>query len=183
MDKAAQMEIARKQIKLYQDALALCPAVMEVVKRFDGKVANKRLETALEAVDRGLCCRKSSYTEIWEISFYTSDRCVTVKETGWNGNEYYGSHYIKDSEYYLARDMFKNTYGAFVDADGRWVAENINKQIEKSMEGLVHSIEVYENMLAHVDELEEERDRLRKEVEAHNRKVTWIGEEYFKLKV
>ena len=93
------LEIAIKQIKLYKDALALCPKVMEVVRKFDGKVANKRLETALEAIDKGLNCRKSTYTDIWEISFYTSDRSLTVKSESWDGKYFSeGYNYVNGEE-------------------------------------------------------------------------------------
>lgn len=178
------LEIARKQIKLYKDALALCPKVMEVVKKFDGKVANKRLETALETIDKGLNCRKSTYTDIWEISFYTSDRSLTVKSESWDGKyTNYNSYYIKDNETYLARDMFKETYGSFTDENGRWASENICKQIEHNMKVMEENIAKYEEELRQVDDLEAERKRIKAEVEAFNKKVSWIGNEYFGLRI
>lgn len=178
------LEVAIKQIKLYRDALDLCPNVMEVVKKFDGKMANKRLETALKEVDSGLRCNKSSYTEVWEIAFWTSDRCVNVKRKSWDGKrEDWCAYYIKESEAYLARDMFKNTFGSFTNEDGRWIAENINKQIEHTMKSLEANIADYTELLNHVDELEAEKKRIKKEVEAHNKKIGWIGNEYFRLKV
>lgn len=182
--KSIALEVATKQIKLYKDALALCPKVMEVVRKFDGKMANKRLETALEAVDSGLRCRKSSYTEVWEIVFWTSDRCVNVKSLSWDGKrEDWCAYYIKDNEDYIARDMFKNLYGEFVDGNGRWIAENINKQIEAHMHNLEVNIAQYETELKQVDELEAEKKRIKDEVEAHNKKITWIGSEYFNLRI
>lgn len=178
------LEVAIKQIKLYKDALALCPKVMEVVKKFDGKVANKRLETALKEVNSGLRCNKSSYTEVWEIVFWTSDRCVNVKRKSWDGkHEDWCAYYIKKSKTYLARDTFKNTFGSFTNDDGRWIAENINKQIEHTMKSLEANIADYTELLNHVDELEAEKKRIKDEMEAHNRKVGWIGNEYFDLKV
>ena len=178
------LEVAIKQIKLYKDALALCPKVMEVVNKFDGKIANKRLETALKEVNDGLMCNKSSITGVWEIAFWTSDRCVNVKRKSWDGKrEDWCAYYIKESETYLARDMFKGTFGSFINEDGRWIAENINKQIEHTMKSLEANISDYEELLNHVDELETEKKRIEKEVEAHNKKVGWIGNEYFDLKV
>ena len=178
------LEVAIKQIKLYKDSLALCEKVMEVVKKFDGKVANKRLETALEAVDKGLRCHKSSYTDIWEIVFYTSDRCVNVKRKSWDGKrEDWCAYYIKQPEDYIARDMFENLYGKFTDENGRWVAENICKQIEAHMRYLEGDIASYEAELKNVDELEAEKKRITKLVEMHNKEITWIGNEYFNLKI
>ena len=178
------LEVAIKQIKLYKDALALSSKVTEVVKKFDGKMANKRLETALKKVDSGLRCNKSSYTEVWEIAFWTSDRCVNVKRKSWDGkHENWCAYYIQESEAYLARDMFKNTFGSFTNDDGRWIADNINKQIEHTMKSLEANIADYEELLNHIDELEAEKKRIKDEMEAHNRKVGWIGNEYFDLKV
>lgn len=178
------LEVAIKQIKLYKDALALCPKVMEVVNKFDGKVANKRLETALREVNTGLRCNKSSITEVWEIAFWTSDRCVNVKRKSWDGKrEDWCAYYIKESETYLARDMFKGTFGSFTNENGRWIAGNINKQIEHTMKSLKANIADYEELLNHVDELEAEKKRIKDEMEAHNKKVGWIGNEYFGLKV
>lgn len=183
-NNSVALEVARKQIKLYKDALALCPKVMEVVRKFDGKVANKRLETALEVIDKGLNCRKSTYTDIWEISFYTSDRCLTVKSESWDGKHTnYNSYYIKESETCLASDMFKLTYGIFTDKNGRWIADNICKQIEHTMKVLEADIARYEEELRQVDNLEAERKRIKAEVEAFNKKVSWIGNEYFGLRI
>ena len=182
--KSIALEVAIKQIKLYKDALALCPKVMEVIKKFDGKVANKRLETALKEIDSGLRCNKSSYMEVWEIAFWTNDRCVNVKRKSWDGKrEDWVAYYIKESEAYLARDMFKNTFGSFTDENGRWIAENINKQIKHTMKSLEANIAEYKELLKHVDELEVEKKRIKDEMEAYNKKVGWFGNEYFCLKV
>lgn len=178
------LEIAIKQIKLYKDSLALCPKVMEVVKKFDGKVANKRLETALVEVDKGLRCHKSSYTDVWEIVFWTDDRCLNVKRKSWDGKrEDWCAYYIKQNEDYIARDMFRETYGSFTDDDGRWVAENICAQIKHHMETLEADIATYEAELRGVDYLEAERKRIKAEMDEFNHKVTWIGNEYFGLKI
>ena len=177
------LEVAIKQIKLYKDALALCPKVMEVVKKFDGKVANKRLETALEAVDKGFYCRKSQWGDDWEIKWYTQDRSVNVKSINLCGMETYNAYYIRQSEIYFARDMFEKTYGAFTDANGRWLAENICKQIEAEAEGWKQNIEQWEQELKHVDELREKKRKLEAEIEAHNEGISWLINEYFSLRV
>lgn len=178
------LEVATKQIKLYKDALALCPKVMEVIKRFDGKVANKRLETALMEIDKGLRCRKSSYTDVWEIVFYTPDRMVSVKQKSWDGSrENNVAYYIKESEEYIARDIFRHTYGAFVDDNGRWNADNIIRQIETHMRTLETNISKYEAELRSVDKLEAERKRIKAEIDAFNNEVSWLGSEYFGLKI
>lgn len=100
------LEVAIKQIKLYKDALGLCDKVMEVVKKFDGKMANKRLETALKEVDSGLRCNKSSIVEVWEIAFWTNDRCVNVKQKSWDGKrEKIGLHTTSKNQKHILRGM------------------------------------------------------------------------------
>lgn len=178
------LEVATKQIKLYKDSLALCPKVMEVVRKFDGKVANKRLETALMEINKGLCCRKSRYADVWEIVFYTSDRMVSIKQKSWDGkHENNVAYYIKDSKDYIARDIFRNLDGAFVNEDGRWNADNINKQIEAHMRSLETNISKYEAELKSVDRLEAERKQIKAEIDAFNNEVSWIGNEYFGLRI
>jgi polyhydroxyalkanoate synthesis regulator phasin len=107
-----------------------------------------------------------------------------VKSESWDGKyTNYNSYYIKESETYLARDMFKETYGSFTDENGRWIAENICKQIEHTMKVLEADIARYEEELRQVDKLEAERKRIKAEVEAFNKKVSWIGNEYFGLRI
>jgi len=178
------LEVYRKQIKLYKDALSLCPKVMEVVRKFDGKIANRRLETALQEVDKGLGCFKDKWNNQWIIKFYTYDRSVDVQITSWDGKDKYcRAFYIKESETVLAQDIFKNSYGDFTNEDGRWIAENICKQIEATMKRLEEDIERYEEELKHADELLEEKRKLVEMIEAHNKKVSWMGDEYFEMRV
>lgn len=179
------LEVATKQIKLYKDSLALCPKVMEVVRKFDGKVANKRLETALTEVDEGLRCRKSAYSEAWELWYFSPDRCVTVTEKSWDGTFDVNKTYsIKDVEVYLAIDVSNGRKDErFVDNNGRWIAGNICNCIEKRMINLEVKIEKYEEELKHVDELEAEQKRIKAEIDAFNCKVSWLGSEYFGLRI
>jgi len=179
------LELARKQVKLYEDALVLCPKIMEVVKKFDGKVANKRLGTALIEVNRGISCRKASYTEEWEIVFYTSDRSLNVKSKNWRGVETSNTYYIAQSELYIANDINYNIekYGSFTDDNGRWKADNICKQITARMETFKEYIRDFEEEISNVDDMKKEKERIKKEIEAYNKKVSWLGNEYFELKI
>ena len=55
-------EDARKLVELEiqnrKEALKLYPEIIKVVEQFDGKVLNKRLETALKKVNERLCCKR-----------------------------------------------------------------------------------------------------------------------------
>ena len=58
---------AQKRIEAYRQAAALAPAVMKVIKSFDGKVYNCRLDKALrEATNNGIMAYKQyQYVEIY----------------------------------------------------------------------------------------------------------------------
>ena len=182
-DLGVEMEIARKQIKLSRDALEMVPAVLETIKRFDGKVANKRLETALEAVNSGFTCRRNQYGNEWEIKWYTQDRSITVKSINWRGMETCNAYYIRQSEAYFARDLFDNTYGSFTDDEGRWMVENICKQIEAEAESWKQDIEKWEEELENIDDLRDRKRKLEAEIEAHNKGISWLADEYFSLRI
>lgn len=184
VDKNIAMPLARKQIDMYRNVLEVAPRLLEVIRKFDGKVANKRLETAMKEVCTTITCRTSSVLGKWEIEYWENDRSILVETTSWDGKfKYNGAHYIKYNTYYLARDMFENLYGKFTNEDGRWIAENICKQIEHNMRELESNITKFTEELNRIDELEAQKKKLKMKIEEYNNGISWFANAYFDLKV
>ena len=173
MERSIEMQLARKQNNFYYHALCAIDTAMEIVKQFDGKQANKRLETAMQKVDKHLHCHKDIYLDGWEIEYCDYDDRHIIYGTGLNCCAYY----IKDYQYRIAADHDGN----WITEDGKWNAENILKALEKGKEQLADMFNVYDKALSEIEVYEHRHAELKKQLDDWKRNTPWIIKSYFNL--
>ena len=57
------------ELNAMQKVIDLCPKVIEIIKKFEGKQANKRLDTALKQIDKNLFVIEIFYFNIFLLLF------------------------------------------------------------------------------------------------------------------
>ena len=93
------------EIKNRKEALKLYDGIIEVVNKFDGKVLNKRFDTALKKLDGRLSYnREYSWFEIY-MNVFDSRTCKSVKKDSYG---YSCTNYLTDS--YLKLNTLLYTY-------------------------------------------------------------------------
>lgn len=124
------------EIEARQKILSLYGEIIRTVQSFDGKVLNKRLETALKKIDRNI----TLYTEygICSIRYYTRD--FTAKQS----NSEYGTLYLADN--YIT--MCHCGSASATDSDRRILATPIVDSLYRYMEIIEKS----------VDDIQQKRD-------------------------
>ena len=168
-------KLVRKEIEAKRDFVAKAPLLCDVVRKFDGKVFNKRLETAMREVMHVVVNREKPWGWL-EIIGYVDDRMVQSDIADKYGHRDCG--YIKDDRIYMvscAKDC--------IDEDGRIIAENICKRIYDEMARQKKYADNLEDQLDRISEIKADCERIRKEREKFVWETNAQIREYFNLEV
>jgi len=162
------MKLALLEIKANKEALTFFAPVSEVLRKFNGKVANKRLDTVLKKIDIGLCfrIRYSAFCIDWHIK----NRHFVEP-----GKEAYS--YIHESSISLLHSM------DLVVQDGRINADSAIEQLNKQKDYISQRIEKAEKQLAVIDEKLKQRNELKKQVEDFNKDISYLVDGYFNIRI
>ena len=169
----ATEELIRKEIAAKRDFASKAEALCAVVQKFNGKVFNKRLETAMREIYPVRVEQEFSWKSI-SITGYIQDRMVYGEP---DSNGYRGALYIKNDKIYCGtiRDAF--------DDDKRIIADVICERIRKTAQYEEDTALVLENQLGRIDEIKAECKRLRDACDRFNHEVAYQIREYYGLKV
>lgn len=170
--------LTEKQIEVLENLLALVPAVNEVVRKFDGKVLNKRFDTALRnATDDKASCTKKNYTDGWDIVLREyNNRFVSIpNETG----DYATAHYIKHEYIYLADSVWNDE--KWLTDDGRIKADELIADIEYHANSAAEDVKKLKGQLESVETYIAEFNRMKAERWAFECNTSYALREYFNL--
>lgn len=171
------------EIQNRKEALKLYDGIIEVVKKFDGKVLNKRFDTALKKFDGRLGYNeRNSFFEI-EMNVFDNRSCKSVKKDTYG---YSCTNYITDSYLTLNTIMYTFSYNpdiekVMLDKDRRIIAEVVIKGLEKGKADIEKKIEVLENSIDKAEEWKTKLEKLKREVENVMSEVPYIIREYYDI--
>ena len=123
-------KLADLQIKNWRGAMELAPAVIEVLKTFDGKKITKRLETALQKINPNFRVVANSCGLGWSCYLYF-DELNAKKGEHWE--------YIKEREFYFF-NYYKNDV-----LNAEEVINIVNKACEYKKQSIEHFLENFKN--------------------------------------
>lgn len=177
-DREIAKALTEKQIEVLESLLALVPTVKEVARRFDGKVLNKRFDTALsQATDGKAVCWKKTYMDGYEIKLWEStDRYISVPNAA---NNYANAYYIKQEYIFLADSGWRTT--DWLTEDGRIKASELCAAIDKQVGGAVEDLKDLKDQLAHVESYISEYKRIKAERNAFELTTNHLLRSYFDL--
>lgn len=168
----AAKAVSEKQIAFYENALALIPKILAILPKFDGKMVNKRLDSALKQIDSALSCTKNIYCGYYEIKLYAVDRYVLAGES---------CRYIRDDVLWLSTS--NDRVYRWMDDEGRLSADALAAGLQARQTALAQNVAAMRQQLADIDriiarhkQLMEEKDRFRAETNS-------LLMDYFKLAV
>lgn len=176
-------KLVRLEIENRKHALSLYDEIEKVVRSFDGKVLNKRLETALQGV------YKYTYVERRYNSF-AIEICV---DNDWvKGESKYGVHYVECRNLQLTQKLYTHSDGRYEPKENvminnptgkseRIIADVIIEGLKRGKKGLENEIADYEKWLTKVDEAKEKLESLTKEIESVTHDIPYLIRDYFDL--
>lgn len=169
------------EIKNRKEALRLYDGIIEVVKKFDGKVLNKRFDTALKKVDGRLSYnREYSWLEI-KMNVFDSRSCKSVKKDSYG---YSCTNYISDS--YLRLNSLLYAYSHNPDEkvaldNERIISANIILALIKGKRQIEETIEELEESISKVDEWKNRLKEIENEMRKTMNEVPYIIREYYDI--
>lgn len=179
LDKNTARALVLLQIEAEEKALSMVPAIKATVAAFDGKIINKRIETALQKIDGGLHFGKTMFYAWLKIEWFIENRYV-LSEPDKNG--VCGATYIDEHTLTIAHTYDKDN-AVIMDGspNGRLNAAALCAAIDEQAARFVQSIAAMRETLARVDELAEKRRALVQAVEEYSKGIDPTVANYFDL--
>lgn len=168
-------KLCEKEIAVRREFAEKAEALCEVVRKFDGKVLNKRLETAMWEVYPV----RISHDKDWgwvDLSGYIEDRMVQSDIP-----DKYGSRavaYLKNDRVYIfscKKDV--------IDAENRIIAERWCEEIMAEAQRLTDGAQKLEEQLKHLDEISAEARRIDAERRKWKMETRYEIQDYFGIEV
>ena len=181
VDKELARKLVMLEIQNRKEALELYDKIIPVIKKFDGKVLNKRLETALKAVDERL--RVDGGYSSFRIEMRPKSNIVFSDKVDANG--YRECAYVDDRELCLNTVLFTTlSYydrKVMLDEDNRIIADVILEALKSGKKKMEENIADLEANFDKVEEFEKHLEELRKEMEDAMNEIPFLIRNYFGL--
>lgn len=143
-----------EQIELNREAFKLSEQIKEVITKFDGKVLNKRLQTALKGIDQRILVETQYNSFIIELY-------VNSMYNGWTSVN-------------ICHGAISSAYGdGMLTDDKRIKAEKINKQIDENKEYRLKYHQDMEDNIKRKDKIVKEYNELVKKCKEFNESVNY----------
>lgn len=169
------------EIKNRKAALELYPKIIEVVQKFDGKVLNKRFDTALKKADSRLGYDRGMYQFRINMSCFDNRCCKSVKvdSNGYSSTNYINDYYVRLNGYLQPYSHNTNELSALTEE--RLIAENVIVSLNEGKEKLEAEITRLEASLDKIAEWKEKLEALTKEVQGVMSEVPYLVRDYCDL--
>ena len=169
-------EDARKLVELEiqnrKEALKLYPEIIKVVEQFDGKVLNKRLETALKKVNERLCCKRG-YSDFRIV--FTMNRRYEMSSTG---NTIYLRYFYLELNTWLETYRINKMEDSFLENE-RIRASVLIDSLLKGKEHMEKTIEQLQIGVYRADEWKARIEQLEKEICSVKKEIPGIIADYY----
>lgn len=171
MNMESKRKLVELEIKANNKALGLIEEVKEVILKFDGKVPNKRVDTALKKIDDCLSFKAEFNSFI--IDMFIRDRSFD------NGNNWV---YIKNTVINICHCACQSMYGdSCLNEDGTINSEAVIIGLEKRKESLKSYNEEMIKSLNEIEDKIKEYEELKKTIRAFNDSVNYTVANYFEI--
>ena len=168
------------EVENYKKALELYDSIIEVVEKYNGKVLNKRFETALKKVNDYIRVDMSGRTLY--IQLYLEDRSVkSFNNDFWI---YINKTYINLNGYTprLAYSWENDLDGKLcADHENRLIASVLIKSLNEEKEHIKNKIILLENEVNKADEYKQQLEDLKAQMEKITRNIPYEIRDYFEL--
>lgn len=169
------------EIKNRKAALELYPKVIEVVQKYDGKVLNKRFDTALKKADGRLSYDRDTVRFTINMSCFDNRFCKSVKvdKNGYSSTNYINDYYIRMNGYIAPYSHDTNRLSAL--SEEKLIAANVIVSLHEGKIKLESDIIKLEASLNKIAEWKEKLEALKNEVESVMSEVPYLVRDYCDL--
>lgn len=167
-------QLVNLELAIKENAIRLAPEVKKIVKQFDGKQLTKRLQTALQKIDKHLYVHNEFNS--FDIKYIEYDsRYIPVKS---------GVEYIEYNDATIAGTCKQSAYGdSSITEDNRIIADVVISSINKQVDYLTEVIAETRDQLNFIDQYRQRKAEITAAREAHNDQINYTIRRYFDLEI
>lgn len=168
-DKEVNIQLLNLEVVNLEKAIGLCDKILDLVPKFDGKVVNKRFDTALKEIDKSLSfsMRYNSFI----IEMYKQDRSINRGDS-WS--------YLRDHSLCIIHSSIQSAYNDGICQDGQHiVGANLVADIQKQKKYFEDNLVKLKNDIADIDSIQEVYKDIQQQKTSFNNNVSYMVREYF----
>lgn len=179
-NKEVACKLVELEIQNRKEALNLYDQIISVIQKFNGKVLNKRLETALQKVNKYL--RVDTNYSSFGISWWVNND--HIRNTP-DRNGYCTACYVQTRQIHLTSALFTAdrymTDKVMCDSDNRIIADVIIAALKEGKKNIEEHIRMLEENLPHAEEYEDELRAMKKAFEEKRDSIPYLIRDYFDM--
>lgn len=170
--KINTLKLIRLEMENRQEAIELCPDIIAIIPKFNGKMMNKRFDTALKTINKGLSF--DTHFNSFIIKYYPKTRHIAD-----------GEHalYVKESNVSIVHASIQSAYGDGILQRGTLEGETLKKRIESFKTESEEYLKKLGVNITNINAMFEEYELINNRKDDFNKKWEYSFREYFKLKV
>jgi len=165
-----RVKLIQLEIEAKQKAVSLVDPIIGIMGKFDGKQANKRLDTALKGINEDL--RFNMEYNSFKISMYIANRMINSQDH---------ADYIKSDYVYLVHGSITSAYGNAIMPQGVIDSNEVNRQLYKFRTETIAWIEKLENQVKNIETILIEYKAVKDAMERFNNRIDYTIREYWQL--
>lgn len=171
--KETTIKLIQLEIEAKEKAVSLVNQIIAIVPKFNGKVANKRFDTALKAIDGNLkfCMEYNSF----KISMYIEKRSILSSD----GNV---QAYINNHEVYLVHGSISSGYGESLIVNDGINGKELITQLENFKKDTESWCIVLRLQLDKLEKILGEYQEIKKQIHYFDETINYVIRDYFELK-
>lgn len=183
--KETATKLMQKEIEIMKAALLHQEAIKAVIKQFNGKVFNKKLNTAIESVDKRLSVTIGYYS--FNITYTAQDykeRSIpSPSKSGYSSALYVANNSVNlaNLSAFSESERYKDAPYA-LDADKRIRSEAIIDNMSLQCDKIKANIALLEAEIENIDAILSEFKRIKSEQQTFLDSISYVTRQYFDMK-
>ena len=168
-----RVKLINLELSITEQAINIAPAVTEIVKKYDGKHLNKRLETALKKIDKRLYVHNEWNS--FDIKFVEHD-----KRSIQTSNH---TEYVEHNDVYIASTCKQSAYSdSSLTDDDRIIADTVISSIDRNVKQKQDHIKEVREQINFIEDYRQDKKTILEAIENHN-KINYTVRRYFDLTI
>lgn len=182
--KETATKLMQKEIEIMKAALLHQESIEAAVKQFNGKVFNKRLNTAIEGIDKRLSVKVSDY--FFYITYTAQEyKERSIESTSTSG--YRSTLYVERNSTNLTNLSIYSEFGSYKDnpyalnADKRIRSDAIIDNIRLRCDRINKNVASLESEIKNIDAILTEFKRIKSEEKTFLDRISYVTRQYFDI--
>ena len=179
--KETATKLMQKEIEIMKAALLHQKAIKEVIKQFEGKVFNKRMDTAIKGIDKRLSAEVnySLFNIIYAAWDYKERSIQSPSKLGYKHTLYVNNNSVNLA---VLSAFSEKDYPHALNADKRIRSDDIINNVNNLCVDIVAKIALLEDELKNIDNTLKEFKRIKSEQQTLINSTSYTTRQYFDIK-